>query len=104
MIAEETAGSERLRALTQELLACARRGDWEKASGLEVERRPGLYRVFGGMALGINVQHQTLLTEVLAADREILRLAQQRRAELGGLLQQVNQGRTALRAYESNCP
>lgn len=93
---------ERLRAMTRELLGRARSGDWDAAVDIESERRPLLYSVFGGVAPGTHVQHRDLLNEILAADREIMLLAQQRRDELGGLLRQVGVGQSALKAYDSN--
>lgn len=93
---------EQLQALTGALLAAAKSGDWDKAAALEGERRPLLYRVFGEPAPGTQTQQLKLLRTILSADREIMELAQQRREELGGMLRQVGQGRTALRAYESN--
>ena len=93
---------EHLQALTRALLAAAESGEWDTAAALEGERRPLLYRVFGEVAFGKHTQHLELLSTILSADREIMELAQQRHEELGGLLRQVGQGRTALRAYESN--
>lgn len=91
-----------LKSLTRELLISARAGEWDKTTLLETERRPLLYQVFGMGSTGQHVQHQALLQEILSADREIMQLAEQRRDELGNLLQQVGHGRTALKAYESN--
>ena len=94
--------AEHLQALTRALLAAAESGEWDTAAMLEEERRPLLYRVFGEVAFGTHAQHLALLNTILSADREIMELAQQRHEELGSLLRQVGQGRTALRAYESN--
>lgn len=102
MIADQNNQIDLLKALTRNLLDSAHAGDWETATRLEETRRPLLYRVFGEVAPGSHVQHQALLHEILNADREIMRLAQQHREELGGLLRQVGHGRSALRAYESN--
>lgn len=92
----------RLRVLTRELLEHARSGDWDAAVDIETERRPLLYAVFGDVAPGTHVRHRDLLKEILAADREIMQLAQQRRDELGVLLRQVGVGKSALKAYDSN--
>lgn len=91
-----------LKSLTRELLNSARAGEWDNTTLLETERRPLLYQVFGAVSAGQHVQHHALLQEILGADREIMQLAEQRRDELGGLLQQVGHGRSALKAYESN--
>jgi hypothetical protein len=93
---------ERLRGLTQDLLERAQSGDWDGAVALESERRPLLYSVFGDVAPGTHSRHQSLLSEILTADREIMQLAQQRRDEVGGLLRQVGHGRSALKAYDGN--
>lgn len=92
----------RLRGLTQDLLGCAHSGDWDAAVAIETERRPLLYSVYSDVAPGTHIQHRALLEEILAADREIMQLAQQRRDELGGLLRQVGHGRSALKAYDDN--
>ena len=102
MTADQINQIDLLRTLTRDLLNSARRGDWDTATHLETQRRPLLYRVFGEVAPGSHVQHQTLLHEILDVDREIMRLAQQHREELGGLLRQVGHGRVALKAYGSN--
>lgn len=93
---------DRLRSLTRDLLERARSGDWDAAVDIETERRPLLYEVFGDVAPGTHVRHRDLLKEILAADQEIMLLAQQRRDELGGLLRQVGVGKSALKAYDSN--
>lgn len=93
---------ERLRGLTRELLKCAESGDWDGAVAIETERRPLLYSVFSEVAPGTHLQRQALLNEILVADREIMQLAQRHREELGGLLRQVGQGRSALKAYGDN--
>lgn len=92
----------RLRGLTQDLLNSARAGDWDAAVVIETERRPLLYTIFGEVAPGTHIRHQALLNEILAVDREIMQLAQQRRVELGGLLRQVGNGRAALKAYDEH--
>lgn len=92
----------RLRDLTRDLLERAQSGDWDAAVDIETERRPLLYAVFGDVAPGTHVRHRDLLDEILSADREIMQLARQRRDELGGLLRQVGQGRTALKAYDDH--
>lgn len=102
MASKATYDIERLKALSRALLASARDGEWETAASLEAERRPLLYRIFGEIPPGTHLQHQTLLNEVLLADRKIMDLAKQRQGELGSMLRQVGQGRSALRAYENN--
>lgn len=91
-----------LRVLTQQLLEAARAEDWEAAAEIEDTRRPLLYAVFGQVQVGTHVQHRALLNEVLAADQEIIALAQQRRVELADLLRQTGNGRAALKAYGAN--
>lgn len=92
----------RLRGLTEDLLDRAQSGDWDTVVAIEAERRPLLYSVFGAVAPGQHVQHQALLNEILTANREIMRLAQSRRDELGGQLRQLGKGRNALKAYGDN--
>lgn len=92
----------KLRELTQQLLERARAEDWEAAADIENTRRPLLYGVFGQVVPGTHVRHRALLNEILAADREIIALAQQRHAELAELLRQAGQGRVALKAYGAN--
>lgn len=91
-----------LRMLTQQLLECAKAGEWEDAAEIESTRRPVLYSVFGQVGQGTHTHHRSLLNEILAADREIIARAQQRQAELADLLRQASQGRAALKAYGSN--
>ncbi|MFN2308630.1 MAG: flagellar protein FliT [Gammaproteobacteria bacterium] len=92
----------RLRALTQALLGSAESGDWDAVARVEGERRGLLYAVFGTDGSGAQAGRQALLNEILSADRQIVRLAQQHRDELGGLLRQVGHGRTVLKAYDDN--
>ena len=91
---------EQLRRLTQEILDCARKGDWDNAILIEVDRRPLLQAVFGVGTPDIGLK--PLLQEILAADREVMTLTQLRHDELAGSVRQVGRGRTALRAYEVN--
>lgn len=93
---------ERLRSLTRQLLACAAAADWDSATAIEADRRPLLYRVFGGVSHGGHTRYRALLQEILVADQEIIHLAKQRHGELTGLLRQLGQGRSACRVYESN--
>ena len=92
----------RLRALTEQLLQLARAGDWEVAADIEAARRPLLYAVFGQVEPGTHARHRALLTEILAADREIIQRAQSCRGELGELLRQTGTGRAAMKAYGAN--
>lgn len=92
----------KLRELTRQLLDCAHAEDWEAAAEIETTRRPLLYSVFGQVEHGAHVRHRALLNEIVAADREIIALAQQRHAELADLLRQAGQGRAALKAYGAN--
>lgn len=94
----------RLRELTQRLLDCARAEAWEEAVDIEAVRRPLLHDVFGHVPGGTHVQHRDLLNEILEADRQIMALAQRRRAELADLLRQTGQGRAAMKAYGANGP
>lgn len=91
-----------LRTLTQQLLECANAGEWEAAAEIEIARRPVLYSVFGQIEQGTHCRHRSLLNEILAVDREIIALAQQRQVELADLLRQASQGRAAMKAYGSN--
>lgn len=93
---------ERLRSLTRQLLACAAAADWDSATAIEADRRPLLYRVFGGVSHGGHTRYRALLQEILVADQEIIHLAKQRHGELTGLLRQLGQGRSACRVYEGN--
>lgn len=90
----------RLRALTQQLLDCARAEAWEETANIETIRRPLLYYVFGKEGLGRH--YPELLSEILETDREIMTLAQQRRDALADILLQTGQGRAAMKAYSSN--
>ena len=94
----------KVRTLTQQLLDCARAEAWEEAVDIEALRRPLLYEVFGHVREGTHIHHRKLLNEILEADREIMALAQQRRAELADLLRQTSQGRVAMKAYGANGP
>lgn len=98
----DSADVERLRSLTQQLLACATAADWDCAMAIEADRRPLLYQVFGDVPLGSHSRYRALLQEILAVDQEIIHLAKQRHGELSGLLRQLGQGRSACRVYESN--
>lgn len=102
MSEQESERVAKLRALTQQLLDCARAEAWEEAVDIESVRRPLLYDVFGQVPGGAHARHRALLNEILDADREIIGLAQQRRTELADLLRQTGQGRAALKAYGSN--
>lgn len=92
----------RLGELTRELLACARAGDWDTAAAVEHERRALLPTVCDTAAATGLGECRELLTEILAVDRDIIRLALQHRDELGGQLREMTRGRTALRAYSQN--
>lgn len=102
MTTVESGQIDMLMSLSHNLLHCARAGDWDATTQLEAERRPLLYQIFGAVTRGKHIRYHTLLQDILSVDREIMQLAQQRRDELAGLLHQVGQGRTALKAYESN--
>lgn len=104
MSEQESERIAQLRALTRRLLDCARAEAWEEAADIETLRRPLLYDVFGQVPGGSHIHHRALLNEILEADREIIALAQQRRAELADLLRQTGQGRAALKAYGANRP
>lgn len=103
MAEKDMTDADQLRALTQDLLVKANAGDWDAVIAIEAKRRPLLSRVFATMAApDTSTQYQTLINEILSADREITHLAQQRRDELAGLLRQVELGRSARQAYEGN--
>ncbi|MBZ0072868.1 MAG: flagellar protein FliT [Gammaproteobacteria bacterium] len=89
----------RLHGLTRDLLARARAGDWEAVAVVEHERRPVLQAVCTALAPHGAGTYEALLTEILAADREVIQLAQQHRDELGGQLREMGHGRNAVRAY-----
>lgn len=85
------------------MLAKANAGDWDAVVAIESDRRPLLPQVFGATVTpAAHAQYQTLIIEILSADQQIIRMAQQRRDELAGLLRQVGQGRAACQAYEGN--
>ena len=92
--------TDQLRRLTQEILDCARKGDWDNAIKIEADRRPLLQVVFA--ATTPDPKLKPLLEEILAVDQEIVTLTQHRHDELAGQVRQVGRGRTALRAYERN--
>ena len=94
--------TERVRALTEDLLLCARMGDWASAAAVEHERRALLPTVCDTAAATGLGECRELLAEILAVDRDIIRLALQHRDELGGQLREMTRGRTALRAYSQN--
>lgn len=98
----DTENVAKLCTLTRQLLESARAEDWEAAAQIEDTRRPLLYAVFGQVQTGTHVRRRALLNEILAADREIIALAQQRRVELADLLRQTGNGRAALKAYGAN--
>lgn len=102
MSEQQSADIQQLRSLTQQLLNSASAADWDAATAIEADRRPLMYQVFGRIVPGDHGLHQALLNEILSADREIIRLAKQRHAELAKLLRQMNQGRSAHEAYTSN--
>lgn len=92
----------RVLELTQELLARARAGDWDTVAAVEQERRALLPVVCDAATATRFGEYRELLTEILAVDRDIIRLALQHRDELGGQLREMTRGRTALRAYSQN--
>lgn len=91
-----------LRTLTLSLLERAQAGDWDNVTLLERERKPLLQAVLGPEGPLPQAQREALLQAILGSDREVVRLAEARRDELGGLLRQTGQGRTVVKAYDSN--
>jgi len=91
-----------LRALTQALLSSAQSGDWVSVTELERKRNPVLFAVFNEPSQVTSKLRGTLLSEILTADREVLQLAGQHRGELAVLLRKTGQGRSVLKAYDSN--
>ncbi len=101
----ENAASERveeIQRLTQSLSDHAHAGNWDDVAVIEAKRRPLLLNLFDGTSQLDPDTSRALLKEVLSLDEQIMSLAQQQRDELAQSLRQLGQGRTAIKAYDSN--
>lgn len=101
----QNAASERveeIQRLTQVLSDHAHAGNWDDVAVIEAKRRPLLLNLFDGTShLDVEIS-RALLKDVLSLDQQIMSLAQQQRDALTQSLRQLGQGRTAIKAYDSN--
>lgn len=97
------AGLEKLREaldLTERMLAEARRDNWERVQWLENRRHFILRRCFdvAGVLPSPEAVHE-LLHRIMEVDRKVASRVTQARDETAAVLQALNQGRNATRAY-----
>jgi len=101
----QNAASERveeIQRLTQSLSDHAHAGNWDDVAVIEAKRRPLLLNLFDSTSHLDVETSRALLQEVLSLDQQIMLLAQQQRDTLTQSLRQLGQGRTAIKAYDSN--
>ena len=101
----QNAASERveeIQRLTQALSDHAYAGNWDDVAVIEAKRRPLLLNLFDDTSQLDVETSRALLKDVLSLDQQIMLLAQQRRDALTQSLRQLGQGRTAIKAYDSN--
>jgi len=93
---------EEIQRLTQSLSDHAHASNWDDVAVIEAKRRPLLLNLFDGTSHLDVETSRALLKEVLSLDQQIMSLAQQQRDALAQSLRQLGQGRTAIKAYDSN--
>lgn len=93
---------EEIQRLTQSLSEHAHTGNWDAVAIIEAKRRPLLLTLLDGIS-DLDVEaSRALLRDVVSHDRQIMLLAQLQRDALAQSLRQLGQGRTAIKAYDSN--
>jgi hypothetical protein len=98
----KSADLQQLLTLSNAMLECARSASWNEIAELEVMRRELLDAFFlspfpDELALTVTGGIQS----ILAIDHEIMALCRMEKHELEQVLQQIEQGKKAIKAYSS---
>lgn len=87
-------------ALTEQLAAAARGGDWEEAARLQALRGPALRALFDAPGRDVNVtERAAFLQRLIVLESEIARLAESAHASIGAELASLQRGNGARLAY-----
>ncbi len=87
--------------LTRRMLAEAQQGNWERVQWLEARRRLILRNCFDTeMTLPAPELVHAMLRKIMKVDRQVAELVENARNEMAHLLETVQTGRVATRAYQ----
>jgi hypothetical protein len=89
-----------IRRMSRQLLNCARNSDWKAAVELQA-RRDGLIRGFFSNPVGASEADSVRegILEILAMDKEVMKLTREGRAKVGAKIYQLHCGRKAQKVY-----
>ncbi|MFA7618489.1 MAG: flagellar protein FliT [Thiohalomonadaceae bacterium] len=102
-ITERRATLTALVSLSEQMLECARKGEWDAVPVLETQRREGLEAFFSNATLPEEAAFiEPALEGILEIDRQLIELATESREVAAAKLKDLQQGRRAQSAYNSN--
>lgn len=99
-VAAQSPHTEKLIELTQNMLAAAERGDWDRLAMLEAERSRLVAACFESSPAGVNATAMVgCIRQMLELDRRVIAIAENGLRDIAGEIAALDRGRRAHRAY-----
>jgi hypothetical protein len=94
---------EQILTVSQDMLALADKGEWERVEVLQRERQQLISDAFPLDASRVDQDSAAeTIQAILDLDKQLLELASAQQKEIGAVLGKLNQGRQATKAYHTN--